>query len=367
MLLYVLLAVLFIITAIIIFINFHPQFGGKINKELATHYSKSTQWKGKTFENQSETVMDINLKTLPGLLKQQFTGRKLRSPEKPLPVLPFDPDNWNKDLSKPKFIWYGHSVLLLQLNGKNLLIDPMFGPNAAPIAPFAVKRFSDDTLKLIDSLPPIDMVLMTHDHYDHLDYASIKKLKSKVTQWYVALGVSRHLEAWGISSNQITEFDWWDNKEFDGIKITCTPSRHFSGRGLTDRAKSLWGGWVFTTQTHNIYWSGDSGYDEHFKEVGEKLGPFDWGFMECGQYNKLWHPIHMFPEETVESAIDSGVKTAIPVHWAGFPLALHTWKDPIERFVNSANEKGTQISTPKLGEVVTFGQEPTEDWWTDLK
>ncbi|OEK00925.1 hypothetical protein BFP97_05095 [Roseivirga sp. 4D4] len=349
------------------FLNFHPQFGAKVNKELIERYSKSPQWNGKIFENQSETLMDINLKTLPGLLRQQFTGRKLRSPEQPIPIIPFDQEAFQTDTTKPKFIWYGHSVLLLQLNGKNLLIDPMLGPNAAPIAPFAVKRFSESTLDIIDQLPPIDMVLMTHDHYDHLDYASIKKLKAKVSTWYVALGVSRHLEAWGIPAETISEFDWWDQQTLEGIDITFTPSRHFSGRGLGDRAKCLWGGWVFKTADHNIYWSGDSGYDEHFKEVGERLGPFDWGFMECGQYNKLWHPIHMFPEETVQSSIDAHVSIAIPVHWGGFPLALHTWKDPIERFTTAAEVKGQKISTPEIGQVVTFGDEPTMDWWSELK
>ncbi len=365
-----LIALYIIIGFIIIgwfFLNFHPQFGAKVNKELIERYSKSPQWNGKIFENQSETLMDINLKTLPGLFRQQFTGRKLRSPEQPIPIISFDQEAFQTGTTKPKFVWYGHSVLLLQLNGKNLLIDPMLGPNAAPISPMAVKRFSENTLDIIDHLPPIDMVLMTHDHYDHLDYASIKKLKTKVDTWYVALGVSRHLEAWGVPSETILEFDWWDMKTFADINITFTPSRHFSGRGLGDRAKCLWGGWVFKTSDHSIYWSGDSGYDKHFKEVGKRLGPFDWGFMECGQYNKLWHPIHMFPEETVQSSIDAQVSISIPVHWGGFPLALHTWKDPIERFTKAAEVNDQKISTPEIGQLVVFGEEPTKDWWSDLK
>lgn len=363
--------IIYIVVALIIivwaFLNFNPQFGAKAGKALIQRYSKSPQWNGKIFENQSETLMDISIKTLPSLLRKQFTGRKLRSPEKPIPVIPFNKTAFDQNPDKPKFIWYGHSVLLLQLNGKNLLIDPMLGPNAAPIAPFAVIRFSDNTLEVIEQLPHIDMVLMTHDHYDHLDYASIKRLRSKVDTWFVALGVSRHLESWGIPKDTITEFDWWDAQTFEGIDITFTPSRHFSGRGITDRAKSLWGGWVFKTHEHNIYWSGDSGYDEHFKEVGKRLGPFDWGFMECGQYNELWHPIHMFPEETVQASIDAGVKVSVPVHWGGFPLALHTWQDPIERFTKEAKVKDQTISTPEIGEVVTFGEEPDNDWWSALK
>lgn len=364
MLLVVIISVLIIATWS--FFRFNLQFGGRINTDWKHEYAKSKQWNGKIFENQSVTTMDMSLKTIPSLLKQQFTDRKLRSPQKPIPIIPFNKEAFSNDLDEPKFVWYGHSALLLQLSGKNLLIDPMLGPDTAPIAPFANKRFSENTLEVIDQLPHIDAILLTHDHYDHLDYASIKKLKSKVDTWFVALGVSRHLERWGIPTAQITKFDWWQHTNFQGIELTFTPTRHFSGRGLTDRAKSLWGGWVLKTPNHSIYWSGDSGYDEHFKEVGKRLGPFDWGFLECGQYHEYWHQIHMYPEETVQSAIDSGVKVSIPVHWAGFPLSLHNWKNPIERFTKEAELKGNQISTPEIGEVVIFGDEPVGNWWEDL-
>ena len=195
--------------------------------------------------------------------------------------------------------------MLMRVNNKTILIDPMLGPDAAPIAPFKSKRFSESTLSLIDQFPEIDLLLLSHDHYDHLDLASIKKLKPKVKQYYVALGCGRHLEHWGIDPVQIREFDWWDNASFEAINITFTPSRHFSGRGLRDRFKSLWGGWVFKTETESIYFSGDGGYGKHFKEVGEKLGPFDFGIMECGQYNEQWHQIHMYPEEAIQAAIDA--------------------------------------------------------------
>ncbi|MCB0408895.1 MAG: MBL fold metallo-hydrolase [Flavobacteriales bacterium] len=350
------------------FKNFKVQFGGKIRPQDIQKYEQSTQWNGKIFENLSETIMDVNIQTMPKLLKKQFTDTKSRSPRTPLPVQSFNPEKWNKEPEIPKFIWYGHSVLLLQLNGKTLLIDPMFGSDAAPIAPFKVKRFSKNTLNLIDDLPPIDAILLTHDHYDHLDYDSILKLKGKVDTWLVALGVSRHLEKWGISTNQITEFDWWNDTVFNDIKITFTPSRHFSGRGMRDRAKSLWGGWVFETDQHKIYWSGDSGYDTHFKTIGEKFGEFDWAFMECGQYNEHWHAIHMYPEETVQASIESKAKVSIPVHWGGFPLSLHSWKEPIERFVAEAEKKKTHFYTPKIGEIVTLSDEvKTNKWWEDFE
>lgn len=344
-------------------IDYKNQFGAKVEPKHIKQYSKSKNWNGKLFENLTETLMDISFRTMPKLLKKQFTNTKVRSPRIPLPIIPFIAESWNND-STPQFIWFGHSVLLLKLNGKNLLIDPMFGENAAPIAPFKVKRFSQNTLNIIDELPPIDAVLLTHDHYDHLDLASIKKLKSKVNTWFVALGVARHLDKWGIPSQNITEFDWWDTTTFNGIKITFTPSRHFSGRGIKDRAKSLWGGWVFETSSHKIYWSGDSGYGNHFKEIGEKFGQFDWAFMECGQYNKYWHAIHMFPEETVQASIDVNTKVSTPVHWGGFALSLHSWKDPIERFTKEAALKKLHINTPKIGEIVKMDKETNQqNWW----
>ena len=247
--------------------------------------------------------------------------------------------------------------------GTTILIDPMFGSDAAPTAPFSVRRFSKRTLPILDELPSVDLVLLTHDHCDHLDFASIKKLRKKTSHFFVALGVARHLVHWGIDAACITEFDWWDTKPFGGLSVTFTPTRHFSGRGLTDRAKSLWGGWALQSKRENIYFSGDSGYGPHFKEVGRKLGPFDFGMMECGQYNENWHQIHMFPEESVQAALDAKVEKAMPVHWGGFALAQHSWKEPVQRFRAEATAKGLNISTPGLGELFEIGENRVSTWW----
>lgn len=308
--------------------------------------------------------MDVNLRTFPGILRKQLTRKKDRSPAKPLPVKAFDGDAFMQPSAKMKFVWYGHSVLLLRMNDKTILIDPMFGKTASPISAFSVKRFSEDTLNIIDSLPAIDLVLLSHDHYDHLDLPSIEKLKGKTGKFIVALGTARHLIKWGVGTDKITEMDWWDATLFEGIEIVFTPTRHFSGRGLKDRAKSLWGGWVLKTASENIYFSGDSGYGTHFKTVREKLGPFDLGFMECGQYNTHWHQIHMYPEEAVQAAKDAGVRIAMPVHWGAFALSLHKWVDPIERFVKYAAENNQQIITPTLGEVISTESYPDfRSWW----
>ncbi len=173
-----------------------PQFGGPVRKKDLEHFQQSKNWNGKKFVNLAPTKIDINLKTLPTVLKDNFSGRQARMPSQTLPIHPFEAEKFSPQDERPKFIWYGHSVVLMQLQGVNLLIDPMFGPDASPISPIATKRFSKNTLKIIDTLPPIDAVLLTHDHYDHLDYKSILKLKNKVPTWLVALGISRHLEKW---------------------------------------------------------------------------------------------------------------------------------------------------------------------------
>ncbi|MCB0430859.1 MAG: MBL fold metallo-hydrolase [Flavobacteriales bacterium] len=345
----------------------NPQFGGKLTAQHLRAFERSKAWNGKIFENQTLTAMDVHLRTMPDIMKENFRDKEKKSPPEALDILPLTPSAFTASPDKPKFVWYGHSVLLLQLNGKNLLIDPMFGSNASPLPPFSVKRFSNNTLDLIDTLPPIDAVLLTHDHYDHLDYNSMKRIIPKVNTYLTALGVGRHLERWGVPSEQITEFDWWEDTEFQDIRITFTPSRHFSGRGPFDRAKSLWGGWILETGEHKIYLSGDGGYDSVFKQVGEKYGPFDWAFMECGQYNKYWHQIHMYPEESVQAAQDAMAHVAIPVHWGGFSLAPHAWNDPIIRFTEEAAKKGLQTFTPRLGDVVTMG-DPVEgqEWWKGI-
>ncbi|HEX5169173.1 MAG TPA: MBL fold metallo-hydrolase [Cyclobacteriaceae bacterium] len=339
------------------------QFGGRISAKLIERYSQSPHWHDGKFQNLQATTTAFSLQKLPGLLYRQICKGEGRYPVKPLPVMGFDKKKFLEPSDEIKIIWYGHSAVLMRINNTTLLIDPMLGPDAAPTAPFKIRRFSPHTLDIIDDLPPIDLVLLTHDHYDHLDLASMRKLKSKAQHYFVALGVARHLISWGIDDKLITEFDWWQQREFNDIAITFTPGRHFSGRGLSDRFKSLWGGWVFETKAENVYFSGDSGYGKHFKEVGKRLGPFDFGMVECGQYNENWHQIHMYPEESVQAALDARVEKAMAVHWGAFALAQHHWKDPITRFVTEAAKSNKSILTPQPGELFSISKTITSDWW----
>ncbi|MEZ5174287.1 MAG: MBL fold metallo-hydrolase [Bacteroidia bacterium] len=338
------------------------QFGGKITPELISEYSKSPNWKNNSFQNSVETAAAPGLSKFPSIIYKQIKGHKNQFPSKQIEINLPDWENFRKE--EEQFFWFGHSAMLLQLSGKTILIDPMLGNNAAPVAPFAIKRFSENTLSIADRVPAVDIILISHDHYDHLDYASIVKLLSKTSKFFVALGVKRHLVRWGANSEKIVEFDWWDSREFDGIHVHFTPTRHFAGRGLSDRGKSFWGGWYIESESSKIWFSGDSGYGEHFKEIGDKLGPPDIAFMECGQYCLDWPQIHMFPKESVQAALDVGVKTAIPVHWAGFSLSYqHSWFEPAEEFFNYAKQFGLNVSFPHPGDSFKKSSIIAPYWW----
>ena len=342
------------------------QFGGSLTKDLILKYSNSPNWQNGYFQNLVETSLDFKLKRLPRFIYRQIFDGKIRQPAEPLPIIPFDKKAFLDDSINPgkaKFIWYGHSALLFRIHQKTILLDPMLGPDCSPIAPFTTSRFSENTLDLIDDFPEIDLMLITHDHYDHLDFASIQKLKAKTKRYFVGLGVKRHLVAWGVEPNLVTEFDWWNEQTFNQIDITYTPTRHFSGRGLRDRDRSLWGGWSIKTPTEKIWFSGDGGYGDHFKAVGEKLGPFDFGFMECGQYNENWPMTHLFPEQSVQAALDAGVQKVMPVHWAGFALALHSWTEPVERFLEKAGAVGLEVMLPRLGAISEVDDKKKERWF----
>lgn len=344
--------------------SYFKQFGGKLTPQLIAQYERSGNWRDGSFQNLEPTSFTVSLRKMPGLIYKQLSNRNGRAPKQALPVLPFDKNGFLAPYAPSRFIWYGHSALLLRINHKTLLIDPMLGPNTTPIAPMPTRRFSENTLSLINDFPDIDLLLLTHDHYDHLDYASIQKLIPKTKKYFVALGVKRHLVGWGVAPERITEFDWWDTHPLDDIAVTFTPTRHFSGRGLADRLKSLWGGWAFKTADENIWFSGDGGYGNHFKEIGERLGPFDLAFMECGQYNDDWRPIHLFPEESVQAAIDAGARLAVPVHWGAFALSYqHNWTEPVEQFAAKAGREKLDILTPGLGQVFQLGPTVSHSWW----
>lgn len=349
----------------LIFMRLSPQFGGKHTKEDIKRYQASRHYNAGKFQNLIPTSMDMTFENTASLLKDYIVGVPDKKPDFDLPIVKIDSINLEENKNIDRLIWFGHSAFLLQLDGKNILIDPMLGESPAPHPIIGTKRFSNELPIEIQKLPKIDAILISHDHYDHLDYESIKILKEKTDVFFVPLGVGAHLKSWGINAKAIKEHNWWDETEFNSIKLVFTPSRHFSGRGLTNGSSTLWGSWVIKGKTKNIYFSGDSGYAPHFKEIGEKYGPFDFAMMECGQYDEKWANIHMSPEETVQASIDIKTNVMMPIHWGSFALALHTWDDPVLRVTKKAKELELPISVPKIGDEILLDNIDisANEWW----
>ncbi|MEP4757808.1 MAG: MBL fold metallo-hydrolase, partial [Nonlabens ulvanivorans] len=252
-----------------------------------------------------------------------------------------------------------------KMNDKSILIDPMFGKVAAPHPWLGANRFNSELPIEIEDLPSIDAVIISHDHYDHLDYDSIIALKDKVSHYYVPLGVGVHLEAWGIESSAITELDWWQEVTLGDIQLACTPAQHFSGRKIGAEQSTLWSSWVIQNVTEKLFFSGDSGYSDHFKAIGNQYGPFDLALMECGQYNELWSDIHMMPEETAQAGKDLNARAIMPIHWAGFKLALHDWRDPVNRVTTAGELLNLPVITPQIGDVIHLDDTASAygQWW----
>lgn len=358
-----------IITYLLV-VTFYPSFGGDVTKERQKVYANSQQFKEGLFKNTNANV-PANLGFSDMLkMSRKFFFEKVENgrPKEDLQVQKIDSANVADYKGETRLVWYGHSAFLLQTDGKNILLDPMFGKVAAPMGFLGESRFNKQMPLAIEKLPQIDAIVISHDHYDHLDYESIKKLKEKTEHYFVPLGVGVHLEAWDIKKEQITELDWWQETTYKGLMLACTPSQHFSGRKMNNRQSTLWSSWVIKSTTDNIYFSGDSGYGNHFKEIGEKYGPFDFAMMECGQYNEMWADIHMMPEETAQAGVDLKAKRIMPIHWAGFKLALHSWTDPIVRVSKKAKELNVPLVTPKIGEpiIVKDSTKVYSNWWSTL-
>ncbi len=348
-----------------IFLYTSPQFGGKHDKEDIKRYAESGHYENGKFVNLIPTPMDMSFSNMKKMITQFIKGNPNRKPNFELPVNNIDSIDLVKNESKDRLIWFGHSSFLLQLNNKTILIDPMFGENPSPISWLGASRFSSQLPIEIEKLPAIDAVIISHDHYDHLDYGSIDKLKSKVKKFYTPLGVGVHLESWGINKENIEELNWWDETTHEDIQLVFTPSRHFSGRGIGDNSATMWGSWVIKGKNKNIYFSGDSGYGPHFKEIGKKYGPFDFAMMECGQYDEKWANIHMMPEETAQAAVDVNTNIMMPIHWGSFSLAFHDWNDPVKRVTQKANELNMPITIPEIGQEILLEKITPEksNWW----
>ncbi len=286
-----------------------------------------------------------------------------QTPDGPIPAQPVDLTLFNqKSDTGLNSTWIGHSSLLINISGYRILTDPVFETKVSIVGP---TRYNGDAPLDPDELPDIDVVIISHDHYDHLNKASILKLVEKTRLFITPLAVGARLFDWGVPKEKILEMDWWETHNFDGtLTITATPAQHFSGRGMLDRNKTLWASWVIHTPEFNIFFSGDSGYFDGFKAIGERFGPFDMTFMECGAYDKLWHGVHMFPEETVKAHLDLKGNLLHPIHWGTFNLALHPWHDPMNRVEKAAQKHNITLVTPIAGQTIEYDSGTYGDaWW----
>lgn len=257
----------------------------------------------------------------------------------------------------------GHSTLLLKLRGGWWLTDPVFARRASPVQWFGPRRFHAPPIALHD-LPPIRGVLLSHDHYDHLDRAAVRALARTGARFYMPLGVGERLTAWGVNASLIHQFDWWQGTEVDGLRLTATPAQHFSGRTLTDRNRTLWASWVVEDGGFRLFFSGDSGYFSGFRTIGERLGPFDVTCIETGAYNVDWPGVHMQPEETIRAHQDLRGRWLLPIHNGTFDLAMHAWYEPFERVAALARTQGIALATPMFGERIQLDSpHPGESWW----
>ncbi len=261
--------------------------------------------------------------------------------------------------------WLGHSSLMINIDGYRVLTDPVFEKRISVVGP---TRFNGEVPLDIRQIPAIDAVIISHDHYDHLNKYSVKRLAAATDRFIVPLGVGARLVKWGLPQSKIVELDWWEEYQFNQkLMIAATPAQHFSGRGLTDRNATLWASWVIATPRHKIFFSGDSGYFDGFKQIGATYGPFDMTFIECGAYNTAWAQVHMFPEQTVQAHLDLGGKVLHPIHWGTFNLALHPWYEPMERLTASAADAGVQTATPVVGATTVYGKDlPSHKWWRQV-
>jgi L-ascorbate metabolism protein UlaG (beta-lactamase superfamily) len=352
----------------VLFLNFYPSIGGSQSNEKIEVFTQSGHYEKGNFINQISTSMNMGFGKFMTILKDWIAGVPNQTPEKPLPVLPVDSMTIEtKTDSLVRVTWFGHSAFLLEMEGKNILLDPVLGDYTGPHPWLGPGRFSNGIPIEIEKLPHFDAVIYSHDHYDHLDYQSVLQLKDKVSKFYVPLGVGSHLEAWRVEKDKIHELNWWDEIIVDDLQFICAPARHFSGRGIFDRNSSLWASWIIKSEKFKIYFSGDSGYGPHFREIGKKYGPFDFAMLECGQYDRRWESVHMLPEQTAQAALDLDTKIAMPIHWGSFVLALHSWKDPVERLTKKAHELNVNVITPKIGEQFLLNETIIEDnnWWSN--
>jgi L-ascorbate metabolism protein UlaG (beta-lactamase superfamily) len=342
-----------------------PKFGKiPFGKRLETIENSQNYKEGK-FHNLNFTPDLTEGETYFRIIKKiLFEKDKRNKPKDKIPSQKTDLLNLNPD--ENVIVWFGHSSYFIQTEGKTILVDPVFSGAASPIKA-TTGSFPGSDIYTVEDIPEIDILFLSHDHWDHLDYETVTHLSPKIRKVITGLGTGEHLEYWGFNSNNIFEKDWNEQIDLgDGFIVNTTPARHFSGRLLL-RNKALWLSFVLQTPKRKIYLGGDSGFDTHFETIGKQFGPFDLAILECGQYNESWKYIHMFPEELITASKNLKAKMLMPVHWGKFALANHAWDEPITRVSEAAQKENLPLLTPMIGQKVNLDLPGTfEKWWKNV-
>ncbi|PRQ05579.1 MBL fold metallo-hydrolase [Enhygromyxa salina] len=348
-----------LVSATVVVVQAWVPFGHRATGDRLERMRASPQWDGGGFEN-PQPLWNDGL----GMITEAWTGSDQSSPDQPLE---FDGGDLSRFEQPPatglRVTWLGHSTLLIEIDGHTVLTDPVWGERTSPLRWAGPTRFFPPPIPLAE-LPPVDAVLISHDHYDHLDYATIDAIKQWDTRFVVPLGVGAHLEYWGVPVERIIELDWWERTRVGALEIACAPARHASGRQLFDQNNTLWAGYALLGGDHRVFFSGDTGLFPGMTEIGEQLGPFDLTMIEAGAYGQAWPDWHIGPEQAVRAHQMLRGEVMLPIHWGLFDLAYHGWTEPIERTLIAAAAAGVVVAAPQPGQ--SFEPEalgPIERWW----
>lgn len=320
---------------------------------------RSPQFADGKFRNEQQTKLATA--SYRDMFRRQFFGKEQRTPLRPIPVV--RGDRATLPASGLRATWLGWSSVLIEIDGRRVLTDPVWSERCSPSTLAGPKRFHAPPIAL-GELPPIDVVVISHDHYDHLDMPVVTALAARGTRFAVPLGIGAHLERWGVAAQQIAELDWNESVDVGPLRITATPSRHYSGRNPLHANETLWASWVVKGPAHAVYFSGDTGYSDAFKTIGAEHGPFDLTLIKIGAYDPTWAEIHLNPEEAVQAHVDLGGRVMLPIHWATFNLGFHAWHEPPDRAVAAARNARITLVVPKPGEAIEPARAPAlQAWW----
>jgi L-ascorbate metabolism protein UlaG (beta-lactamase superfamily) len=338
-------------------------FGGKLEGARLERARRSPQFDGEKFVNPIPTRL-LEPGSTWEMIRHQLFGGEQRVPTRPPPVVVRSTADYaTPPASGLRATWIGHASTLVEIDGQRLLTDPIWSERASPSTLVGPRRFHPPPLPL-EALPPIDLVIISHDHFDHLDMATVQALAARGARLVVPLGVGAHLEAWSIPAARVSELDWGESVRVGALEITATPARHYSGRNPLRRDGTLWSSWVVRGPRHRIFFSGDSGFFEGFKAIGAAHGPFDLSLIKIGACDRTWQEVHMSPEEAVQAHLDLGAKFLLPVHWGTFNLAFHAWNAPAEEVLAAASARGVALAIPRPGQwVEPSSPPPLVTWW----